>query len=177
MNGADDDQLFAAWVEASALEEPPPPAARARLLEAVAGPGRFAPLLDAIRRLTDLTGDALSALLLRIDAPTGWIDGSPGIRYFHFAPGPAAAAPEAGIVRLAPGATFPRHRHIGNEVSLVLEGTLIDDTGQRHGPGSRMPSGAGSEHSYTAGPGKDLVLISMHGGIEFSDPASFQLRR
>jgi hypothetical protein len=181
MNGRDDDELddklFLAWVEASALEETPPTRARARLLDAVAGPDRFTPLLEALRRLTDLTGDALSALLRRIDEPTGWIDGAPGIRYFHFTPGPAAAAPEAGIVQLRPGATFPRHRHIGDEVSLVLDGILIDDAGLRHAPGSIMPSPAGSEHAYTAGPGRDLVLVSMHGGITLTDPDSFHLRR
>jgi putative transcriptional regulator len=181
MSGGDDDklddELFGAWVEASSVEEAPPTRARARLLDAVDGPGRFAPLLDTIRRLTDLAGEALSALLRRIDEPTGWIDGSPGIRYFHFTPGPAAAAPEAGIVRLRPGATFPRHRHIGDEVSLVLDGVLIDDAGHRHGPGTVIPSPASSEHAYTAAPGRDLLLVSMHGGITFTDPDSFQLKR
>ena len=173
----DDDELFAAWVEASGLEEAPPTRARARLLDAVDSSGRFALMLEAIHRLTDLAGDALAALLRRLDEPGGWIEGAPGVHYFHFSPGPAAAAPEAGIVRLRPGATFPRHRHIGDEVSLILDGVLIDDAGRRHGPGSVIPSAAGSEHAYTAGTGRDLVIVSMHGGIAFSDPASFQLRR
>jgi quercetin dioxygenase-like cupin family protein len=176
-NDRDDDDLFAAWVEARATEEAPPAGARARLLDAVAGIGRFAPHLDAIARLAYLAGEALFALLRRIDEPDGWIDGPPGIRYFHFSPGPAGATPEAGIVRLRPGAVFPRHRHLGDEVSLVLEGSLVDDDGQRHGPGAVLPSAAGSEHAYTAGPGRDLVLLSLHTGIAFTDPDSFQLKR
>jgi hypothetical protein len=175
-NGRDDDDLFAAWVAAHAAEEAPPAGGRARLLDAVAGIGRFAPQLDGIARLADLAGEALFALLRRIDEPDGWNDGPPGIRYFHFSPGPAAAAPEAGVVRMRPGALFPRHRHVGGEVSLVLEGILIDDAGDRHGPGSVLSSAAGSEHAYGAGPGRDLVLISLHGGIAFTDPASFQLQ-
>ena len=175
--GSDDDRLlFLAWLEANAAPEAPPAGGRARLMDTVAGIGRFAPQLDTIARLADLAGEALFALLRRIDAPDGWIDGPPGIRYFHFSPGPTAAAPEAGIVRMLPGTLFPRHRHIGDEVGLVLEGSLIDDDGRRHGPGAVLPCPAGSEHAYTAGPGRDLVLVSMHGGITFTDPASFQLQ-
>ncbi len=175
-NDRDDDDLFAAWVEANATEETPPAPARARLLDAVAGVGRFAPQLETIARLADLAGEALFALLRRIDEPDGWIDGPPGIRYFHFSPGPTAAAPEAGVVRLRPGALFPRHRHLGDEATVVLEGLLIDDDGNRHAPGTVLSSAAGSEHAYTAGPGRDLVLVSMHGGIAFTDPAAFQLQ-
>jgi len=175
MNG-DDDKLFEAWVAARAGEEAPPARARARLLDAVAGVDRFAPLLDAVGRLTDLAGETLSALIRRIDEPGGWIDGPPGIRYFHFSPGPAGAAPEAGIVRLRPGALFPRHRHLGDEVSLVLDGVLVDDDRRRHGPGTVLASPAGSEHAYHAGPGRDLVLVSLHGGVAFTDPDSFQLQ-
>jgi len=33
------------------------------------------------------------------------------------------------LVRMAPGARLPRHRHVGLEQSFVLEGTLVDDDG------------------------------------------------
>ena len=33
------------------------------------------------------------------------------------------------LIRMAPGATLPRHRHVGAEQSFVLEGTLVDADG------------------------------------------------
>ncbi len=171
---SDDDALFLAWAEAHIAAEGPPPAARARLLEAVGAIGRFQPLLPGLGRLTDLASDALSALLGRIDDATSWIDGAPGVRYFHFTPGPRAPAPAAGIVRVRPGAVFPRHRHLAPEVSFVLDGVLVEN-GRRHGPGSLLESASGSEHEYTAGPGRDLLLVSLHGGIAFVDPSAFRL--
>ncbi len=33
------------------------------------------------------------------------------------------------LVRFAPGARLPRHRHVGLEQSFVLEGSLVDEDG------------------------------------------------
>jgi len=170
-----EDALFAAWAEARGLAEPPPAGARARLLDALAGVQRFRPLMEALARLTDLGSDALFAVLRRIEDAASWIEGAPGISYFHFTPGPGAPSPAAGLVRLRPGAVFPRHRHLGPEVSFVLDGVLIDDAGLGHGPGAVIESAAGSEHAYAAGAGRDLLLVSLHAGIAFADPAAFRL--
>lgn len=169
-----DPELLAAWAEASLVSEAPPSGARARLLEALGGIDRFRLLLDALGRLTDLGAEALAAVLRQIDDDAAWIDGSAGVQYFHFTPGPGAPTPQAGIVRLRPGAVFPRHRHLAREVSFVLDGVLIED-GRRHGPGAVVESAAGSEHAYAAGEGRDLLLVAMHGGIAFVDPAAFRL--
>ena len=36
---------------------------------------------------------------------------------------------KAMLMRYAPGATIPRHRHLGDEQIFVLEGSVADDTG------------------------------------------------
>ena len=36
---------------------------------------------------------------------------------------------KAILMRYAPGATIPRHRHIGDEQIFVIEGSVADDTG------------------------------------------------
>ncbi len=177
MTGQDDDRddaLFAAWAEANVAPQAPPAQARDRLLQALTGVGRFRPLLAALGRLTDLGAGALADVLRRIDEGASWIEGAPGVRYFHFDVGPAAPVPAAGLVRVRPGAVFPRHRHLGREVGFVLEGVLIEG-GRRHGPGSVVESAPGSEHEFSAGPGRDLLLVSLHGGIAFADPAAFKL--
>jgi len=164
---SDDAELFTAWVDATIAAEAPPPALRARLLASVAGPGRFAAIAGALRRVTDLGADAVAALLAKIDDAAAWSDAPfPGVRYFHFTPGLGAAVVEAGFVRLAPGARFPHHKHLGHEVTFVVDG-LLEDRGRVYGPGSVVESDAGSEHDYAAGPGRDLVIVSLHGGVEY----------
>src|SRR5262250_2455360 len=102
---SDDAELFAAWVDATVDAEAPPPGLRGRLLEGVAGPGRFAALAGALARVTDLGAEAVVALLAKIDDAAAWNDAPfPGVRYFHFTPGAGATVVEAGFVRLAPGA-------------------------------------------------------------------------
>src|SRR5262249_34946606 len=156
MSARDEGELFAAWVGATVEAETPRPALRRRLLDSVAGPGRFATFAGALARITDLGGDAVAALLAKVDDTTAWTDAPfPRIRYFHFEAGARAAAVEAGLVRLAPGARFPHHRHLGREVTLVLDG-LLEDRGHAYGPGSVVESAPGTEHDYTAGPGRDL---------------------
>jgi putative transcriptional regulator len=166
--GDDADALLAAWIEATVAPEAPPADLRRRLLASVAGPARFGALADALGGVTELGGAALGALLAKVDDAAAWSDAPfPGVRYFNFAPGPAAVAAglEAGFVRLAPGARFPRHRHLGVERTFVLDG-LLEDRGQTYGPGRVVEAAAGTEHDYAAGPGRDLVIVSLHGGFE-----------
>lgn len=162
----EDEALLAAYADAVVVPERPPADLRARLLEELAGPQRFRLLVPALARFADVTADALDDLLHKVDDAAGWIDGLPNIRYFHFTPGPAAQAAEAGFVRLAPGAVFPRHKHLGVERTFVLDG-VMQDRGRIYGPGSVIESTAGTDHDYTAGPGRDLLIVSLHNGYEF----------
>jgi putative transcriptional regulator len=160
------DRTLAAWAEQRVAESTPSPELRRRLLQTIAGSGRFGPFVPRLRRLFDLGAQTAADLLAQVDGAADWIEAAPGVRYFHFAPGSSVGQLEAGIVRLRPQATFPRHRHRGPELTLVLEGTLID-RGQAHGAGRVVESATGSEHDYTAGPGRNLILASLHSGIDF----------
>ena len=168
MSAKDEAELLAAWVDATVEAEAPPAALRARLLDSVAGPGRFGALAAALGRVADLGAEAVAALLAKVDQAAAWRDApfAAGVRYFHFTPGPGAACVEAGFVRLRPGARFPRHEHLGREVTFVLDG-LLHDRGQVHGPGSVVEAMAGTEHDYSAGPGRDLVIVSLNGGVDY----------
>jgi anti-sigma factor ChrR (cupin superfamily) len=162
-------QALALWAEDRVTDETPSPDLRRRLLQTVAGGAqfaRFAPVVALLRRLFDLPAEVAADLLAKADGLTDWLEAAPGVRYFHFAPGAAVGQLEAGIVRIRPGATFPRHRHRGPEVTLVLDGTLLD-RGQVYGAGRVVESATGSEHDYSAGGGRDLILASLHSGIDF----------
>jgi anti-sigma factor ChrR (cupin superfamily) len=159
-------QALAAWAEERVGESAPSPDLRRRLLRTVGSSERFNPFVALLRRLFDLGAEATAELLGKVDGAGPWTEAAPGVRYFHFASGPARAAFEAGIVRIRPEATFPRHRHRGPEVTLVLEGILLD-RGQSHAAGAVVESDAGTEHDYQAGAGRDLIVASLHSGIDF----------
>jgi anti-sigma factor ChrR (cupin superfamily) len=73
------------------------------------------------------------------------------------------------LVRYAPGAVIPRHRHLGDEEIFVIEGSVSDDTGTcAAGDYARRPPGCVHTVRSTAGA---LVLAIMTGGTEpFPEP-------
>ena len=163
-------QALAAWAGATVGAAAPSPGLRRRLMATVASVERFSPFFETLRRTFDLGAVALGELLRRVDAPGGWQEAPmPGVRYFHFQAGPALAGFETGVVRVAPGATFARHRHRGPERTFVLDG-YVEDQGRVHGPGAMLEMPAGSAHDYRALPGRDLIVVSIHGGIDFEAP-------
>ena len=80
------------------------------------------------------------------------------------ADGPAAAA----LLRYAPGASVPRHRHTGLETILVLEGAQSDDNGTA-AAGSLIFNPEGTEHSVWSETGC-VVLIHWTRPVEFLEP-------
>jgi anti-sigma factor ChrR (cupin superfamily) len=71
----------------------------------------------------------------------------------------------AGIVRMQAGAGFPSHRHRDREITLVLEGRLVDDQGVQYGPGEALEMPEGSAHTLHVMEGP-AVLALLHGAVE-----------
>ena len=65
--------------------------------------------------------------------------------------------PSVALLRYAPGASVPRHRHAGLETVMVLEGSQSDERGE-YGAGSLVVNAAGSIHSVRSEHGC-VVLI------------------
>jgi len=160
-------EAVAAWVSQVIKPERPSTVVRQRLFRTLEGVERYQPFFGALQDIFDISEAALRAVLARIDEATGWsLHGE--ARYFHFAPGPRMATQEAGVVRMAPGVVFPRHAHRAGEVTFVIDG-LMNDRGRLYGPGSLVEANPGTTHDYrSVGVGRDLILLSRHGGIEFS---------
>ena len=74
-------------------------------------------------------------------------------------------SPDVALLRYAPGASVPRHRHLGLETILVLTGTQSDDSGT-YGAGSIIFNPAGSEHRVWSDAGC-VVLIQWERPVEF----------
>ena len=71
---------------------------------------------------------------------------------------------KAVLMRYAPGAVIPRHRHIGDEQIWVLEGSVADDTGVcLAGNYARRPPGC--VHTVTS-PAGALVFAVISGPTE-----------
>ena len=160
-------EAVAAWVGRQVKPERPPTTVIQRLFRTLDGPERYRPFFPALQDIFDLSEAAVRKVLQRIDEAAGWsLHGD--ARYFHFQPGPRMAAQEAGVVRMAPGVVFPRHLHRAGEVTFVIDG-LMNDRDRLYGPGAIVEADPGTTHDYrSAGVGRDLVLLSRHGGIEFT---------
>jgi putative transcriptional regulator len=137
--------------------------AAGRLAEAVAAlPESLAPRPPAA---------ALKERLLALaEAPRGpldlgayaWDEPLPGVR-MHVLKRDPARDTRSVLVWARPGARVPRHRHLGTEDILVLQGGLRDHRGEYHA-GDVCRSAAGSVHAEEALPGEDCVCFVVYWG-------------
>src|SRR5258705_366029 len=88
-----------------------------------AGPARRRPLRSAGRR-APVTTPPVSHFVTTSTVP--WVERRPGVFWKTLW---EEGAHKAILMRYEPGATVPRHRHIGDEQIWVLEGSVADDTG------------------------------------------------
>ena len=68
------------------------------------------------------------ASLIVATADVPWVERRPGVFWKTVWEDPDGRR-KAILMRYAPGATIPRHRHLGDEQIYVLEGSVADDTG------------------------------------------------
>ncbi|MEO8243474.1 MAG: cupin domain-containing protein [bacterium] len=76
--------------------------------------------------------------------------------------------PAVALLRYAPGAGVPAHRHNGLETILVLDGVQSDERGD-YPAGTLMLNPAGSAHRVWSDMGC-VVLIQWNRQVEFLDP-------
>lgn len=156
----DDDLLVAALLEGL---EPLAPSAtlRERVMASARAPGRLARFADKLAAMIDVTIDKAKELLDRAADASLWErDLVPGLDALWVEGGPAVAGCVRGFARLAAGAAFPVHTHLGEETTLVLEGAMIESGGAVVRPGETLVMKAGDTHSYAAaGGGPDLVFF------------------
>jgi hypothetical protein len=166
------EELLDAGAELGAVVEPlaPPPALRARLLDAARGEP-FARFTRRFAELFDVAIDRARELLRLIDRPAAWEPG-PGPRSWliHFQAGPSLAAADTGFVKLAPGERFAWHRHDGDEHCLILQGTADDSLSGRLTAGDEGQLAGGTEHDFVAVGDEDLIFAVWVRGVDFTVP-------
>ena len=134
---------------------------RDRLLGSAGGQNRFLPFLDRSMALFDLPEAETQVHLRSVDEPDAWEDMLPGVRYRDFDGGPGLADAHVGLVRLAPGEAFPRHSHVGEERTLVLQGELVDDEGRHYRAGDLIVSADGTTHEVRAVGDQEAIYASV----------------
>jgi hypothetical protein len=151
--GDDDKDLAALSLLADVLPPAQPrAAARARLLAALNGPARFAPLAQEIADTFTVPVAAVLAGLSRIDDDSAWL-GAPS-------PGPSILPVHGRVVisRLPAGTRIPQHAHKTREVTYVLDGLLISD-GTPHRRASCMDMAPGTAHALQVSDDEDCIVV------------------
>ena len=139
---------------------------KARLLASVGG-GRFERFSSRMASLFDVTVDRARELLGLVERAASWESPVAGIGLVHFDGGAACATADCGFVRIAPGCTFPWHTHRGEEVSVILAGTLRDHSGRLLHPGDELVQAGGSQHDISADGGEEVIFVARaFGGID-----------
>jgi putative transcriptional regulator len=145
----------------AAIQPVSPPAEIKQRLFASIGGGRFEQFSGRLARLFDVTVDRARELLGLIERPASWVPQIPGISLVHFDGGPAAAAADCGFIRLAPGAFFPPHTHLGEETVTILSGRVHDVTNDRMvGPGEDYVQLQGTNHYLVCVGDEDCIFAS-----------------
>jgi ChrR Cupin-like domain len=174
-NEAAAEELAELLSNLSALEAPDDSGVargRARLLAAVSeGAERYAPFFGKLTQFFDLSVEALRAAFVRAEQDSEWQQGPlPWVSLFHFEGGPALAGLDTGFVRLKKGMPFPRHRHVGAERVMIIEGGYFDHEQRWYGPGDLHLMAVGTDHSLQMGTDQDVLLaVILAAEIEVLD--------
>jgi quercetin dioxygenase-like cupin family protein len=180
--GADGELLEALALAAGPLVEPPAHLRR-DLLAHLDGTARYAGFAQRVSALFHLDETTTASLLDTLDRPERWKPLFPGVSRLATMPGASllalAGKVSATFLRVAPGAEFPYHRHLGAESLLVLDGGLVSEGGSTDGqashPGDLLENGEHSGHAVRASDEGCLAAVLLFGGIELAprpDPAA-----
>jgi hypothetical protein len=156
---SDPTQSAETWSALALSLEPVEPVAelRANLIARLQGSERFAPFAGDVARVFGLTPAAAREALLQVDDANVWRDGLwLGSRVFWT---PALREVSAVIARLPAATQIPKHPHADRELTLVLQGCLIEDGQARHGPGEVLDMPASSEHAIAVSADAECLVV------------------
>lgn len=142
---------------------PVPTTLRRRLIDAIEGPLRYLPFTRRVAALFDVSEPRSEELLRSVaDPATEWIPGPvPGMGILPVDPGPSLRGTSTMFLRIEPTVVYPRHRHLGEERVLILEGSLQHDDGRLAVQGDLDVKHVGSTHSFAIPPGPTCVCASL----------------
>jgi len=162
----------AAMLALAATNDVTPSAAVQQRLELSLGSlsDRIAHHLEPLARMADIANDVMAGIVRGLDDVANWLPGpGDGLQVAHVPSGAATANAVVGFVRIAPGDSFPTHRHEGKEIVLVVQGSYRDSDGSIVRAGDVAEREVGSIHSVRALDGPDLIYLAVvDEGIDIS---------
>jgi putative transcriptional regulator len=161
--------LYGLAAVAGGTPDAPGARVRARIAESTSRGGRYGKFADRIARLFDLPLERAAELLARIEDSGVFVPFmAPGVAMFPVKPGAAYAGAVGAIGLLTPGTVFPHHDHLGDEVTLVLDGGFRDQDGREIWRGEELFKPAGSDHEFLViGDGPCVAAVLALGGVSF----------
>jgi quercetin dioxygenase-like cupin family protein len=107
-----------------------------------------------------------------------WVPLAPGV-CFKVLRTPSDDETWVELLRLAPGALIPRHRHTGEVHGFMIAGHReLTETGAITGPGSYIFEPAGTVDSWRAVGDEPLIMfLVVRGAIEYLDDSDAVIRR
>jgi quercetin dioxygenase-like cupin family protein len=148
----------------------PPASLRSRLFGRITGRDRYLPMLDRFATMCDLPTDTAQEHLDMIQKDDGWEDMVEGVRFYDFEGGPGIGEAHGGIIRVAPGCTFPMHTHVGEEKILVLQGRAVDEKGNTYRAGDYIVSPDGSSHEVRTVGDEEVIYAAVVIALEIVVP-------
>jgi anti-sigma factor ChrR (cupin superfamily) len=113
-----------------------------------------------------LRGESLEAVRLFMDVlHLAWEPFRDGIEVSWLLRPADSGQPAAALLRYAPGAAVPLHRHPARECIYVLSGSQVDERGT-YPAGTLVVNEAGSSHSVVS-PDGCVVLVAWERPVEF----------
>lgn len=139
-------------------------------------PLRYAPFFGKLSDLWGIPAERVREELARARDASGW-SWTPigGLQTFQVQGTEDGA--RAKLLRFEPGSHFPRHRHVGEERLLVLEGAFVDDGGAEAHAGDERTLPPGSAHTLHIIGGVRCVTAVSERGLEFTGPLLRLLNR
>jgi hypothetical protein len=158
--GSLSDVLSEAVVEP--MQITPPDSLRTRLLDDISEIAPYSLYHDEMTKLLAGSKGALEKELHAMPHPDTWIDGPiPRCRLY---PCTADASPRDAIrtlVLMESGSHFPTHEHLGDEIVLILQGSLLHEDGALYRPGDILKMAKGTSHAFDVPEGLDLIYLAV----------------
>ena len=142
-----------------------------KLMSTISHDSNLQGFANRLSQLFDITENQIAKILEKTKHAPGFpwcpMDGS-RIFLLDIAGGPRVSAADCGLVYMEPGTQFPLHRHLGDELALILAGEIQEHAGDIKYAGDQIFRPQDSEHSFSVISREPAIIaIVLYKGYQF----------
>lgn len=142
-----------------------------RIFQSISVDTSFQAFIPRLQKLLKLPQEQIQKTLKHLNTYPGdnWQSlGLKGIFVHHFAGGDEHKKADCGLLVMNPGSHFPAHKHLGDELSLVLQGEIMENAKQLKTAGDWIIHTPETTHSFeVVGEKPAIVMVVLYEGFEF----------